>query len=591
MLSFSSLKKRLAFPQTSWQLCLLAILGGAASALLIVAFLLSIRAIQSYYFIERDDYSSLDLVSRFDLPIIGALIILFSAWLTGYKYLRTGIPFVLNRLKVAHGIIPLKNTLNQFWGSVAALATGFSVGKEGPSVHLGAACSSYIGSLLNLPYNSIRTLCACGIAAGIAATFNTPIAAVIFVMEVILRDYKIHIFIPVMLAATVGSLITSSIFGSVHELEFFQKIALELIHYPYLVLLGIVLGFLGFIFNRYLILIIKHSKQLHIITRLMLAALITGSLGIFVPAAMGTGLAGIEFSLTNPSMFTLLLVLLAAKLFMTISALGLGIPGGIIGPIVGIGAIAGVCFSAALLPVISSENLANDFALMGMAGFLAATLNAPLTALLTVMELSRQIEIITPAMIVITVACLVSGQFLKNRSVITMQLSIQDLIYKKPPIERALQKIGSLAVLQEKFTLLNATDTNMGKSDDDKIAIAEQYLSAQKGTQQTQPLIIQEKLSTDDTTQFYWFEQTSIHAGPAHFDSVNVIDNDIDIYKITAHKLIPLSDQTTLDQAYSALVTQRCGGVYLYGKSPNDFLGFISFEQIRQYLVEGTLIK
>jgi CIC family chloride channel protein len=239
MLLLSSLKKRLAFPKTSWQLCLLAIVGGAASALLIVAFLSSIHAIQSLYLIERDDYSSLDLVSRFDLPIIGALIILLFAWLTGYKYLRTGIPFVLNRLKVAHGVIPLKNTLNQFWGSVVALATGFSVGKEGPSVHLGAACSSYIGNLLNLPYNSIRILCASGIAAGIAATFNTPVAAVIFVMEVILRDYKVHIFIPVMLAATVGSLITGSIFGSMRELEFFQKISLDIIHYPYLVLLAI----------------------------------------------------------------------------------------------------------------------------------------------------------------------------------------------------------------------------------------------------------------------------------------------------------------------------------------------------------------
>ena len=70
-------------------------------------------------------------------------------------------------------------------------------------------------------------MCACGIAAGIAATFNTPVAAVIFVMEVILRDYKVHIFIPVMLAAIVGSLITSSFFGTAHEYEFLQDIALD----------------------------------------------------------------------------------------------------------------------------------------------------------------------------------------------------------------------------------------------------------------------------------------------------------------------------------------------------------------------------
>ena len=210
IISIAAIRKHLALPNTSWQICLLAIIGGCASALLVVLFTLTIEAIQQVYLIKSDNYNSLDEISRFDLPIIGAILILLIAWFTGYKYLRTGIPFVLHRLKVAHGVIPFKNTINQFWGSAIALASGFSVGREGPAVHLGAACSSYLGSMLKLPYNNIRTLCACGIAAGIAATFNTPIAAVIFVMEVIMREYKAHIFILVMLAAIVGSVITQS---------------------------------------------------------------------------------------------------------------------------------------------------------------------------------------------------------------------------------------------------------------------------------------------------------------------------------------------------------------------------------------------
>ncbi|MBA6363202.1 chloride channel protein, partial [Colwellia sp. BRX8-8] len=201
MISLSLLRKRLALPRTSWQLCLLAALGGTASALLVVLFSYSIETVQSFYLVQKDNYTSLDALSRFHLPIVGGLVILFFAWLTGYQYLRTGIPFVLHRLKVANGIIPFRNTLNQFFGSVIALASGFSVGKEGPAIHLGAACSSYLGNKLNLPFNTIRTLCACGIAAGISACFNTPIAAVIFVMEVILREYKVHIFIPVMIAS------------------------------------------------------------------------------------------------------------------------------------------------------------------------------------------------------------------------------------------------------------------------------------------------------------------------------------------------------------------------------------------------------
>jgi H+/Cl- antiporter ClcA len=558
MPSLVSLKKRLALPKTSWQLCLLAVIGGSVSASLIVFFIFSIRTIQQLYLTERDDYNSLAIVSRFDLPIIGALIILLFAWLTGYKYLRTGVPFVLNRLKVAHGVIPLRNTLNQFWGSVVALSTGFSVGKEGPAIHLGAACSSYIGSVLRLPYNSIRTLCACGIAAGIAATFNTPVAAVIFVMEVILRDYKVHIFIPVMLAAIVGSLITSSIFGPLREYEFLQEIALGREYYLSLVLLGILLGFLAFLFNRYLILVIKSSAKLHIAFRLMIAALITGTLGYAVPHAMGAGLTSLDFSLAHNLEFTLLITLLAAKLLMTIFALGLGIPGGIIGPVLSIGAIAGVCASSIAIGIIPGEHLSSDFALMGMAGFLAATLNAPLTALLTVMELSNQIEIIVPAMIVITSASLVSGQLLNNRSIITMQLDSQKLTYRKPPIERSLQQVGVIGIMQDKFDLQALSENHT--------------VPANHGSYLLGGLPVILNTQQGGTTEFYWQE---------------LIKSD---GVVIQHKLTAMNSQTTLDQAYTSLVDKRCGGIYIFDKNPNVIMGFITFEQIRLYLVKGKLV-
>jgi len=104
----STIRKNLALPKTSWQICILAIVGGFASALLVILFTLTTEQIQQLYLVKRDNYITLDGVSRFDLPIIGAIIILLFGWLTGYKYLRTGIPFVLHRLKVAHGVIPFK---------------------------------------------------------------------------------------------------------------------------------------------------------------------------------------------------------------------------------------------------------------------------------------------------------------------------------------------------------------------------------------------------------------------------------------------------------------------------------------------------
>jgi CIC family chloride channel protein len=559
MKTITQLKKRLAVPQTSWQLCLLAAIGGFASALLVVLFIFTIEGIQLFFLPEKDDYNSISALSRFQLPIMGAVVILLFAWLTGYKYIRSGIPFVLHRLKVANGVMPFRNTVNQFIGSAIALAAGFSVGREGPAVHLGAACSSYIANKLNLPYNAIRSLSACGIAAGIAACFNTPIAAVLFVMEVILREYKVHIFIPVMIAALVGSMTTSYIFGLSHEFGHFTAITLNIDHYLVLALLGMVLGVFAFIFNRNLILVLKHSARFHLVPRILTAALITGSLGYAMPYAMGTDLSAINFSLQNSLELQLLLGLLVAKVLMTIFALGLGIPGGIIGPILGIGAIAGTCGSVVASYFIDGSISASDFALMGMAGFMAATLNAPLAALLCVVEMSNQIEIIVPAMIVITSACVFSGQFFGNRSIFILQLEIQGLPYRQPPIEKFLQRIGVIGVMDEHFTLLRQVD-------DKTITTA---LSKQK----PQHNVIHQIKRPDETTQFIFYQQsmTDIDARPT----------------LTKHTLIPLCSQSTLTEAYLLLMKQRTGGVYIYQDNPDEIMGIITFDYISSYLLKG----
>lgn len=558
MKTIIQLKKRLALPQTSWQLCLLAAIGGFASAMLVVLFIFAIEGVQSFFLSEKEDYNSLTPLSRFQLPIIGAVAILFFAWLTGYKYIRSGIPFVLHRLKIANGVIPFRNTVNQFIGSVIALIAGFSVGREGPAVHLGAACSSYIGNKLNLPYNAIRSLSACGIAAGIAACFNTPVAAVLFVMEVILREYKVHIFIPVMIAAIVGSMTTSTIYGPTHEFGYFTAITLNTDHYLALALLGLVLGVLAFVFNRYLILVIKHSARFHIVPRILTAAFITGVLGYAVPYAMGTDLSAINFSLQNNIELQLLLGLLVAKVLMTIFALGLGIPGGIIGPILGIGAIAGTCGSVIATYFMTGDISASDFALMGMAGFMAATLNAPLAALLCVVEMSNQIEIIVPAMIVITSACVFSGQFFGNRSIFIMQLEVQGLSYRRPPIEKSLQRIGVIGVMDENITLLQ-------QPDEQTIATALSNLEPLDN------LIC--KITVDEQTQFIFYQQSL-----ANIDDKPTIEQ---------HTLLPISSQSTLAEAYLLLVKTRAGGVYIYQDNPDQIMGIISFDYIRSYLLKG----
>jgi H+/Cl- antiporter ClcA len=571
MISIAAIRKNLALPRTSWQICLLAIIGGCASALLVVLFTLTIEEIQQFYLNKRNNYNSLNALSRFDLPVVGAIVILLIAWLTGYQYLRTGIPFVLHRLKVAHGVIPFKNTLNQFWGSAIALASGFSVGKEGPAVHLGAACSSYLASTLKLPYNSIRTLCACGIAAGIAATFNTPIAAVIFVMEVIMREYKVHIFVPVMLAAIVGSLITQNFFGNEPSFHYFQTVTLEQQHYFTLILLAVTLGVLAAGFNKYLVFIITRSVKYHIIPRLILAAIITGALGYIVPGALGTSNNPIDISLTTNLPFSFLFSLLIAKLLMTLFALGLGIPGGIIGPTLTIGAIAGACAGALTSLIAPEVDLTGDFILMGMAGFMAASLNAPLAALLAVVELSGQLELVVPAMLVITIASITSRQMCNNSSIFTMQLDAQGLLYRKPPIEESLQNIGVLAVMKQSIMILDNVSQRT-------------LIGTLLTRDNTQPVL--NKVSSNDNSppSYYWAQLDT------HIDiESNKPINDSICDQLILDKLIPLNHQATLAEAYLALVEQRSGAVYVYQKDMDDCMGIVTFEQLRVFLVEGKL--
>jgi len=558
MVSFSAFRKQLASPQLSWQLCLLAIVGGFAAAMFIVLFTFTIKSIQGLYLNNYDNYTSLDALSRFDLPIIGALVILFFSWLTGYKYQRTGIPFVLHRLKVAYGAIPFRNTFHQFIGGVVSLSTGFSVGKEGPVVHLGAAASSFIGVKLALPNNSIRTLCACGIAAGIAASFNTPIAAVLFVMEVILREYDMQMFIPIMLAAIMGSIVTSSVFGATRDYEFISQIALTHHDFLILILLGLLLGVFASTFNHIIVFTIKRSEKLHIFTRLMLAALITGSLGYLVPQAMGTGISAVAFSMENHDQIIFIASLLAAKLLMTVLVIGLGMPGGLVGPIIGIGAVSGI-FGALIIGFVIPGNYAgSDFALIGMAGFMAATLNAPLAALLTVVELSNQLEIMLPAMIVIATACLISGQLFKTRSVFAMQLDIQNLVYRKPPIETALQRVGVLSQMNTNF-ILHTQEPNH-----------EALLSSSNNN----PLIL--KTEENNNVVYQWIEVKNKSSS-----AINA--------PYCYHNLQPLFSQATLAEAYLLLLHQRNGGVYIYDKDSDDILGIITFDQIKNYLLQGKV--
>ena len=549
-----ALREEVAHPRTSIQLCMLGIVGGTCAALIIILFRLCVE------WLQETGVSSLQAVLTYDwlvwliMPFISVGLILFIAFLTGFKHYRLGIPFVIHRVKYYYGYVPLRTTINQFFGGMLALVGGFVVGREGPSVHMGASGSSFLGQWLRLPYNSIRILAGCGIAAGISASFNTPFAAVIFVMEVVLREYKIHIFVPIMLAAACGSVLTRIVFGEVNELSFLSFNAFSQWMYFYLVLLGVLLGMLAVLFNSQLMRVMTWFRPVSMVWRLVLAALITGTIGMFIPEALGANFIDVEHLFDSSPGALLLVSTLIFKVILAVFAIGLGIPGGIIGPVMVIGMLAGAVLLLPLSYFINVPEFTNSFALLGIAGMLTAVLHAPLAALSAVMELSYSPQIILPAMLVIVPAYVTSTQFFGNRSIFIRQLDYQNLPYAISSIREALEKTGVLAAMNTEYKLLH----------DAPEAALFNYLESNP----TKIVIQKSKFEIDVQYKLVQYNVSLEHDASA----LNYYDME------------GISAQSTLHEVYEHLKNSRSGAVYIYDQELNDIIGVVTWNILQSFL-------
>ena len=213
--AFTRFRHRLADINALPQLTLLGILVGCATGILIIIFRYIIETSLSLMLAgDNEDFEQLDYFWRFALPTSGALLLAIGMHFLKHKDRNVSMGHVLERLHNFQGRMPATNLVIQFIGGAISLISGQSVGREGPAIHLGASASSLIGQKLNLPNNSLSTLVGCGVAAAIAASFDTPVAGVIFAMEVVLMSYSITGFIPIMMAAVCGTLISRATFGN-----------------------------------------------------------------------------------------------------------------------------------------------------------------------------------------------------------------------------------------------------------------------------------------------------------------------------------------------------------------------------------------
>lgn len=448
------LMQRLAGDSAILTLSLLGAVTGAMTGFIIIAFRLAIEWPLTEFLPGNDPefFEALSTTEHILLPMTGAFVIGLLFWLipkmkgqSGIE--QTGLAYVFMRFNKHYGLLPVRNAVMQFIGGVLSLITGQSSGREGPAVQLGATAGSWIGQYWQLPNNSTRILAGCGTAAAIAASFNTPIAGVIFAMEVILMEYTIAGFTPIIISAVVGTIVCHSAFGNDPAFTVPSTELNSLWELPILSLLGIATGVAAAAF----ILLAKQAQRLNhinIAIRFTLAGTITGLLAAISPHILGIGYDSVNLSLVGGLGLSTLLILVVVKLIATSISAGLGMPIGIIGPSLLIGACIGGLFAIGSRdgwPLIASND--SLYVLMGMGAMMGAVLNAPLAALMALLELTNNANIILPAMLTIVIATLTTKEVFGIESFHQTVLERQGNQHVITPMMRALSHIGVTRVM------------------------------------------------------------------------------------------------------------------------------------------------
>jgi len=451
---------RLAYAEALPQLSILGIMCGALSGAVILLFRFTVESSQDLLLPGGvEAFETLPALWRFSLALLGGMLIGALIYFTPKAAHQVGVVHVIERLDYHQGHLPLRNAVLQFFGAAISIICGHSVGREGPSVHLGATSGSLLGQRLGLPNNSVRILVGCGVAAAIAAGFNTPLAGVIFAMEVVLMEYTITGFAPIILAAVSATTLTRLVYGGdpaffVPSLQWTSVAEL-----PYVLLLGIGIGALAAVFIHILMWSSRVTSHQPLWLRAVLAGGVIGLIALWMPEVMGIGYDTVNASLLGELTLATLSAFVLAKLLASGLALGLGLPGGLIAPTLVLGAAAGGA-TGLLVVIVTGSNVSHGFyALVGMGAMMAATLQAPLAALIALLELTANPNIILPGMIAVIAALLVTRVVFRLPSVYRLLIQAGGRDYQDDPVQQALRRIGVASVMDKAISRETRTIT------------------------------------------------------------------------------------------------------------------------------------
>ena len=318
----------------------------------------------------------------------------------------SGIPQVKGELDGKIKANWLSVIIAKFIGGIMAVGGGLSLGREGPSIQLGAMVGKGFSRLSGRLRTEERLLMTCGAGAGLAAAFSAPLAGVVFTLEELHKTFSADVLLSTMAAAITSDWVASYIFGLRPVFLLTISNSLPLSHYWMVLILGVIMGAFGVLYNRCIALsqdFFTMLKPAWIKAVLPFAAIVL--LAVFYPRVLGSGHDLVSFAGEGGAGVKVLLILLVIKFIFSIFSFGTGAPGGIFLPLLVLGAVTGGLFTEVVSPLVGYANTYSAyFVILGMAGYFAAIVRAPITGIILISEMTGIFSNLLPLAIVSLVA-------------------------------------------------------------------------------------------------------------------------------------------------------------------------------------------
>ncbi len=405
-----------------------AILVGLISGMLVVGFKVSINSL--FWTIQK----FLNAFSTWQKALIFPLITTLGGLISGFLVFKfapetkgSGIPYVKMTMARMGNMTRIRSIVVKFFAGVAGIGTGLSLGREGPSVQLGAGAGALVGRLFKMSGTNQDKLIAAGAGSAIGATFNAPIAGTIFVLEELVQKFTPALLFPVLVATVSAASLARHFLGSNPSFDLPKLqggITLENIHVC--IILGLVAGLLGVLFSKVIFFNNKLFDKMSKIPNYFkpaIAGLAVGLIGLVIPYVLGSGNFSVDLLLQHKFSLGLVLIIFIAKFFVTPFCFGSGAAGGIFLPMLMLGSFLGYIVST----VCNSFGFHTDpivIAILGMGAFLSAVARTPITAVVMVFEMTGGYSHILPIMLSAAIADLVAEKL--NQKPIYASLIVQN---------------------------------------------------------------------------------------------------------------------------------------------------------------------